>query len=133
MTPRTGQEYIANGETVLVIDDMEDQRKIACAMLAKLGYAPHAVSSGEEALEYLKDRKVDILLLDMIMDPGMNGLETYRRIIEIHPGAKAVIASGYSLSKDVVAAQDLGAGVFIRKPYTLAKLGAALKEMLLDT
>ena len=103
------------------------------AMLAKLGYAPHAVSSGEEALEYLKDREVDILLLDMVMDPGMNGLETYRRIIEIHPGAMAVIASGYSLSKDVVAAQALGAGVFIKKPYTLVDLGAALREVLRGT
>ncbi len=121
-------DYKGNGETVLVIDDLEDQGKIACAILTKLGYKAHSVTSGELALEYLKKHSVDMVLLDMIMDPGMNGLETYKRIIEIHPGQKAVIASGYSKSEDVVAAQRLGAGSFIKKPYTLAKLGYALKE-----
>ncbi|HOW55403.1 MAG TPA: response regulator [Syntrophorhabdaceae bacterium] len=124
------KDYRGNGETVLVIDDLEDQRKVASAILTKLGYRPHVVASGEAALEYLKDHSADILLLDMIMDPGMNGLETYGKIIEIHPGQKVVIASGYSKSEDVVAAQDLGAGSFIMKPYTLAKLGCALKEEL---
>jgi signal transduction histidine kinase/ActR/RegA family two-component response regulator len=123
-------DYMGEGETVLVIDDLEDQRRVALAMLDKLGYSAHAVSGGEEALEYLKEHSVDILLLDMIMDPGINGLETYRRIIDIHPGQKAVIASGYSLSEDVVAAQGIGAGPFIKKPYTLGKLGFAIKEEL---
>jgi len=123
-------DYKGNGETILVVDDLEDQRKTACAILKKLGYTAHSVESGEKALEYLKDRPVDILLLDMIMDPGMNGMETYRRISEIHPGQKAIIASGYSMSEDVVAAQHMGAGVFVKKPYTIAKLGQALKEEL---
>ena len=129
-TVHTVNAYMANGETVLVIDDREDQRRIACAMLTKLGYVAHSVSSGEEAWEYLKDHSVDIVLLDMIMDPGINGLETYKRITKIRPGQKAVIASGYSLSEDVVATRRLGAGMFIKKPYTLGKLGFALKEEL---
>jgi signal transduction histidine kinase/CheY-like chemotaxis protein len=123
-------DYRGNGETVLVVDDLEDQRKTACAILTKLGYVANSAESGEKALEYLKDRPVDIVLLDMIMDPGLNGMETYRRISEIHPGQKAVIASGYSMSEDVIAAQHMGAGVFIKKPYTIAKLGRALKEEL---
>ena len=122
--------YMATGETVLVIDDLEDQRRIACAMLTKLGYVAQSVSSGEEAWEYLEDHSVDILLLDMIMTPGINGLETYKRITKIRPGQKAVVASGYSLSEDVVATQRLGAGMFIKKPYTLGNLGFALKEEL---
>ena len=123
-------EYGGNGETVLVIDDLEDQRKIACAILTKLGYRAHSVPGGEEALEYLKQHAVDVLLLDMVMEPGMGGLETYRKIIEMRPGQKAVIASGYSRSEDVAATQRLGAGLFIKKPYTLAKLGSVLKEEL---
>ena len=63
-------EYKGSGQTVLVVDDMEDQRKVACRMLKKLGYNPFAVSSGEEAVAYLENHTVDILLLDMIMDPG---------------------------------------------------------------
>ncbi|OPY03024.1 MAG: Blue-light-activated protein [Syntrophorhabdus sp. PtaB.Bin047] len=123
-------DYRGNGETVLVVDDLEDQRKTACAILRKLGYVPHSAESGEKALEYLSDHSVSIVLLDMIMEPGMNGMETYRRISAIHPGQKAVIASGYSMSEDVVAAQHMGAGIFIKKPYTIAKLGQALKEEL---
>lgn len=123
-------DFRGNGETVLVIDDLEDQRKIACAILTKLGYKACSAESGETALEYLKDNPVDFIVLDMIMDPGMNGLETYSRIIEMHPGQKAVIASGYSNNEDVVEAQSLGAGSFVKKPYTLAKLGYALRKEL---
>jgi two-component system cell cycle sensor histidine kinase/response regulator CckA len=123
-------DYMGKGQSVLVVDDLEDQRKIACAMLKKLGYEPWAVSSGEDAIEYLKEHRVDILLLDMVMDPGINGGETYKRIVAIRPGQKAVIASGYSRTDDVRAAQRLGAGRFIKKPYTLQKLGEAIREEL---
>ncbi|MBN2126351.1 MAG: response regulator, partial [Deltaproteobacteria bacterium] len=123
-------DYRGDGKTVLVVDDLEDQRRIACAMLEKLGYTTRAVSSGEEAVEYLKDQQADIVLLDMVMEPGINGRETYERIIAIRPGQKAVIASGYSLTDDVREAQRLGAGRFIRKPYTLETLGKAVREEL---
>ena len=117
---------LGKGRSVLVVDDLEDQRTIACAMLTKLGYTARAVSSGEEAVEYLKTHHADIVLLDMVMDPGINGRETYKRIIAISPGQKAVIASGYSQNDDVRAAQGIGAGRYIKKPYTLEKLGDAM-------
>ena len=87
-------------------------------------------NSGEEAIEYLGSNAVDLLLLDMIMEPGIDGLETYRRIIELHPGQKAVIVSGFSESDNVIEAQALGAGTYIRKPYTLRKIGLAVKAEL---
>jgi len=123
-------DYKGDGETVLVVDDMESQRKISCHMLDKLGYKTKAVSSGEEAVEYLKDHAVDLVLLDMIMDPGINGRETYERIIKIHPNQKAVIASGFAETDDVKEAQGLGAGKYIRKPLTLKKIGLAVKDEL---
>ncbi|WP_435548738.1 response regulator transcription factor [Desulfobacterium sp. N47] len=55
----------------------------------------------------------------MIMDPGINGRETYEKIIEIHPGQKAVIVSGFSETDEMKAAQKLGAGEYIKKPLTL--------------
>jgi DNA-binding NarL/FixJ family response regulator len=64
----------------------------------------------------------------MIMDPGLDGLDTYARIAALHPGQKAVIASGYAETGRVKEAQNLGAGIYIRKPYTLAKLGLAVKS-----
>jgi PleD family two-component response regulator len=79
------KDYKGNGETILVVDDVRSQREISCKMLDRLGYKIDAESSGEEALEYLKENTVDLILLDMIMDPGINGRETYERIIKIHP------------------------------------------------
>ena len=120
-----------NGEKVLVVDDLESQREISNQMLGALGYKPSAVSSGEEAVEYLKERTVDLLLLDMIMDPGMNGRETFEQIKKIHPDQKAVIVSGFVQTDDVREAQRLGAGQYLKKPLTLEKLGMAIKQELM--
>lgn len=69
-------------------------------------------------------------LLDMIMEPGMDGLETYRNAITIDPRQKAVIASGFAETDRVKAVQRLGAGPFIKKPYTVETLGLAIKGEL---
>ena len=53
------EDYLGHGEKILVVDDEERQREIACRMLTRLGYAAEAVSSGEEAIEYLKEKPVD--------------------------------------------------------------------------
>jgi len=124
------KDYKGNKETILVVDDMESQREISCKMLDKLGYKTKSVSSGEEAVEYLKENTVDLLLLDMIMDPGINGRETYERIIEIHPKQKAIIVSGFAQTDEVKKAQKLGAGQYIKKPVTLEKIGFAVKGEL---
>ncbi len=122
--------YMGSGETVLVIDDVEEQRTIASALLSQLNYQVLTAQSGEAAIEFLKESSVDILVLDMIMDPGIDGMETYARIIERHPGQKAIIASGYAENKRVKETQGLGAGAYIRKPYTLEKIGMAVKAEL---
>ena len=128
--PTPIENYRGAGETILVVDDVEAQRDIACNMLGALGYKAKAVSSGEEAVDYLKEHTVDLILLDMIMNPGINGRETYERIIRIRPDQKAVIASGFAETSDVKHAQKLGAGRYIKKPLTLEKLGVAVKEEL---
>jgi two-component system cell cycle sensor histidine kinase/response regulator CckA len=124
------ENYYGKGESVLVIDDIKEQREVASQMLKHLGYQPSTVSSGEEAVEYLRDNRVDLLVLDMIMDPGMDGLETYKKIIELHPGQKAVIASGYSETDRVREVQRLGAGPYVKKPFLLEVLGKAIKQEL---
>ena len=113
-----------------MVDDEEKQRIIASGMLTKLGYNPEAVSSGEEAIEYMKENAVDLIVLDMVMPKGINGRETYEQIIKIRPGQKAIIASGYAKTREVDKAQELGAGKYIKKPYTLAKVGVAVKDEL---
>jgi DNA-binding NtrC family response regulator len=78
----------------------------------------------------MKDNSADLLVLDMIMAPGIDGLETYKKIIEVHPGQKAIIASGFSETERVKEAQNLGAGEYIKKPYTMEKIGLAVKSEL---
>jgi two-component system cell cycle sensor histidine kinase/response regulator CckA len=119
-----------DGETILVVDDVLEQRQIAAAILEKLGYEAVTVAGGEEAVAYLKKHTVALVVLDMIMDPGIDGLETYRRIIDIHPGQNAIIVSGFSESARVKALQRLGAGQYVRKPYTVEKLAETVKTAL---
>ena len=124
------EDYRGNGESILVVDDVEEQRELASGMLKKLGYSISTVSSGEEAAEYLKKNKVDLILLDMIMDPGIDGLETYEQILEMYPEQKVIIASGFSETERVTEAQRLGAGAYVKKPFLLEKIGLAVKEEL---
>jgi PAS domain S-box-containing protein len=124
------EDIKAKGESILVVDDVEDQRKIASEMLTKLGYSVVSVSSGEEAVNYMKHHSTDLLVLDMIMEPGIDGLDTYKTILEIHPNQKAIIASGYSETDRVKEAQRLGATAYVRKPYMLDKIGKVVRDEL---
>jgi PAS domain S-box-containing protein len=117
-------------EKILVVDDVPDQREIARQFLQKLGYHVDVVSSGEEAVEYMKKQKADLLLLDMIMDPGMDGCETYEKILDVHKSQKAIIVSGYSESDRVKGALGLGAGAYIKKPYLLNDIARAVRAEL---
>ena len=123
-------KYKGNGESILVVDDVEEQRDIADKILKKLGYTVATSSSGEEAVEHMQNHSADLVILDMIMDPGMDGLETYRQIIETCPGQKSIIASGFSETGRVEEIQRLGAGEYIRKPYSIEKIGLAVKKAL---
>ena len=124
------EDYMGNNEMVLVVDDEASQREITCRMLQTLGYQTEVASSGEAAVEYLKTNAVDLLLLDMIMDPGMNGRETYDQISRYHPNQKAIIISGFAETEEVKKTQQLGAGRFVKKPFTLTKIGLAIKQEL---
>ena len=125
------KEITGHGESILVVDDVREQRELASSILIRLGYTVHTASDGEEALKLVKsDETYNLIILDMIMHPGMDGLETYRLIRRVKPDQKAIIVSGFSETKRVRNAQLLGAGAYIRKPYHLEKLGAAVKDEL---
>lgn len=136
----TGQEpeslliddFKGNKETILVIDDVHEQRRIARDSLKMLGYTPFTVASGEKAVLFLTKRPVDLIILDMKMEPGMDGLKTYKKILKIRPDQKAIIASGYSENSRVKEALKIGAGQYIKKPYTIKKLAHAIKKELDD-
>lgn len=126
----TFSEYSGNKEKILVIDDIETQREIATDIFNELGYDVSSVSSGEEGIEYLKQNSIDLCILDMIMDPGIDGLDTYKEIKKISPGMKVIIASGYSESVRVKEALKIGAKYYIQKPYTIENMGMTIKNVL---
>jgi PAS domain S-box-containing protein len=123
-------EYMGRGEHILVVDDELDQREIASALLTELGYSVETVPAGEDAIEYFENQHADLLLLDMLMSPGIDGLDTYAGIVKSRPGLKAIITSGFSESDRVKKALKLGAGAYIKKPYTMKKLATAVRKEL---
>jgi two-component system, cell cycle sensor histidine kinase and response regulator CckA len=128
--PLPEETYQGAGETILVVDDVAEQRTIASAMLAKLGYQVHTAVSGEEALAWVQAQSVDLVVLDMIMDPGMDGLETIQKILAIHPDQKVIIASGYSETNRVRQALKRGALKYLKKPYTVEEIGITVRTAL---
>ena len=123
-------DYMGNGEFILVVDDVREQREIALKILSQLGYCVKLASSGEEAVKIMKNRTADLIVLDMIMPPGIDGLETYKRIVSNNPNQKAIIVSGFSETDRVKKAQRLGAGTYVKKPYTIEGIGVAVKAEL---
>jgi CheY-like chemotaxis protein len=117
-------------EAVLVVDDVPEQREVATRLLSSLGYRVQAVADGQAALEVLHQRRVDLLVLDMLMGGGMDGLDTFLKCRQLYPDQRAVIASGFSETERVRKAQSLGVGQFVRKPYTLDSLGKAVRSEL---
>jgi CheY-like chemotaxis protein len=122
-------DYLGS-ETILIVDDVPEQLDIAKNMLSKLGYTVHTAGSGEKALKYIKQHPVDLVILDMIMPGGLDGLETYQEMIQLFPDQKAIISSGFIESERVKKLLHLGAGDYVQKPYTLEKLGMAVRGEL---
>ncbi|MDR1872947.1 MAG: cache domain-containing protein [Deltaproteobacteria bacterium] len=127
---KVSEEFRGHGEMILVVDDVDIQRKLAQKMLKTLGYETHSVASGEEAVEYLKSHEADLVILDMIMHPGLNGRETYEAILAFKPGQKAIIASGMADGDEVERAQALGAKRFVSKPYSLEDIAGAVHSAI---
>jgi two-component system, cell cycle sensor histidine kinase and response regulator CckA len=123
-------DYMGNGEFIVIVDDMPAQREIAARILDRLAYRSLAFASGEEAIAFLRENSAELIILDMILDTGIDGYETYRQISRIRPGQKAIIASGFSETERVKKTLALGAGKYVRKPYTLATIGKAIREVL---
>lgn len=124
------EHYRGDRQLVLVVDDSDSQRMIAEQSLIRLNYRVASVASGEAALRYLGETAVALVILDMIMSPGIDGLETYQRMVAHGLRPALVIASGFSESDRVRALQELSGGIYLKKPYTLQQLGLAAHRAL---
>jgi PAS domain S-box-containing protein len=121
---------ICGTETILVVDDLLEQRELSRDVLSSLGYSVSLAENGHEAIAFLRRQSVDLVLLDMIMEPEFDGLDTYREILKVNPNQSCVIVSGYAETERVRDMQLLGAGPYVRKPFTIDAIGKAVRESL---
>ena len=120
-----------DGGRILVVDDEPAIRDLTSDILTELGYEVELAASGPEALERYaaEPGKFEIVILDIIM-PGMNGLETFRRLREIDPNARVLLSSGYSPEGTASEALKNGAIGFVQKPYRVGDLSRAVRAAI---
>jgi CheY-like chemotaxis protein len=115
---------------VLVVDDEEPLRAIACEMLQYLGYTAEAAESGEAAVELVQNgASPDLVILDVIM-PGIGGMEAFRRIRKARPDIKVLVATGFAERSAMDALVAEGVNGFVQKPYMIETLAERLKGLL---
>lgn len=124
------ESYYGNNEKILIVDDEISQRNISNKILQELKYQPYDVESGESCMEFLVDNKVDLILLDIFMDGGIDGTETFRRIRKLFPKQKVIFVSGYAVPAKLESLKDVGEFEFLNKPYTIEQLGIAIRTEL---
>jgi ligand-binding sensor domain-containing protein/signal transduction histidine kinase/CheY-like chemotaxis protein len=121
---------LGRGEQILLVDDLLEQRALGSTMLEQLGYQVETVASGEEAVTCIRRQGYDLVVLDMIMEPGMDGLDTCCLIRQIRPQQRAIIVSGYSETSRVLEAMKLGVSGYVQKPYSLSSISRAIHRAL---
>ncbi|WP_449246012.1 PAS domain S-box protein [Desulfarculus baarsii] len=133
--PPAGQELsvalLRGNETILLVDDEPDLRRLGVHVLASAGYNVLAAGSGEEALELFKASagRIDLLVMDLGM-PGMGGHRALKEILAIDPRAKVIIASGYAANGQVKASLQSGAAGYVAKPFRRVDLLLTARNVL---
>ncbi len=120
-------------ERILVVDDDKPQVQVMVSLLERLGYRVTGVRTGEEAVRLVRDerRPFDLILLDMIMEEGMDGLETFVEIRKAAPAQRVLLMSGFSwAARKIEAAQKMGAGAYLHKPLTIETVATAVRQEL---
>ena len=118
-----------NGRILLVEDDEDFGRSLALILKHK-GFLPQWVSSGEQALEVLADKRFDVVITDMLM-PGMNGLEFLRKFREQHGfDTPVVMITGYGSVNEAVEAMKAGAFGYFLKPVNQDEICLTLEKAM---
>lgn len=123
-------ELQGEGEKILIVDNEKIQRDIVSQLLQSLGYKTKTAENGEKALSYLATNTVDLVILDMVMDENISGLETFNKIKELNYTQKVMVMTGFSNIGDVNSILDNGAKKLLKKPFSLYELGANVKQTL---
>ena len=115
--------------SILIVDDEEAMRDACRQVLASDGLILKEVSSGQEALEVIRQESFELMILDLKM-PGMDGMEILRRVQQESPGTAAVVITGYASVESAVEAMKLGAADFLPKPFTPDVLRLTVRRVL---
>jgi PAS domain S-box-containing protein len=130
--PHTGT-ILTGKETILLVDDEEIILDVGNDLLTSIGYTVVTAQGGGEAIDILcaslPSSPPDLVILDMIM-PGMGGGETYDRMKELYPPIKVLLSSGYSIDGQAKEILQRGCNGFIQKPFTLAQVSNAIREVV---
>ena len=118
-------------ESVLIVEDEPDLMDVAATLFTSMGYDVVTASSGQEAIDVLEQRDVDILFTDVVMPNGMNGIELASFTREHYPATKIMLASGYPLpALRQRHGSDLSEFAFVNKPYRLSDLARTLRSAI---
>ena len=118
-----------NHARILLVEDHKNLALAVGAYLESSGFTMDYAYDGLCGLHLVTTQHYDAIILDVML-PGIDGLETYKRILDINPSQKTIIVSGFSETDRVKEAQDLGAGPYVKKPYVREKLGLAIRREL---
>jgi CheY-like chemotaxis protein len=116
-------------EHILLVDDQPELLTVNSKLLTSVGYRVDAVPSGQEAVDFVKQQDVDLIVLDMVM-PGMDGEETLRQILACKPDQKVVILSAFAETEKVEAVKALGVYGYLQKPFVLKTMLQVLRDAL---
>ena len=118
-------------EVVLVLEDEADVRSLVVSLVKMLGYLPLEAANGPEALAILEgDRRIDVLLSDIVLPDGLAGPEVARLAKQLRPGLKVLFMSGYADSETLSQGLKDENTILLKKPFRRAELAQGLKDLL---
>lgn len=120
-----------NSPCILIVDDVEINVTLISCFFKKLPYTILTANSGEEVFDILANKRVDVILLDLIM-PGMDGYEVLRRIRSnaATSAIPVIVLSALNMHEDIDKAMDMGANEYINKPLVMSKVVDAVKKYI---
>ena len=121
----------AKKSSIMIVDDEPDILIVLGEFLSKEGFKVLTAKDGKQAIEKIKENKVDLVLLDMAM-PNLNGIETLREMKKLKPDVSVIMITAYRDAEKVVEAFRLGAYDCIFKPFDLKYLRQAVMAKLLE-
>lgn len=108
--------------SVLVVDDEKDFLETLVSRLKKRKIDTHGAKSGEDALKLIKNRSFDVVILDIKMPGGMDGIEALRAIKKIQPLTEVILLTGHASVETSIEGMKLGAFDYVLKPVKLEEL-----------